>query len=95
MIRGWVIFKRAQVGQIYVGVDTLLPSVWDPGPCGSILGSTAVFRINAILSAAAMNFWKIMGFLRPILFQFLESIYRHHLSIENAQRRKRAFFGTD
>ena len=22
MIRGWVIFKRAQVGQIYAGVDT-------------------------------------------------------------------------
>jgi IS5 family transposase len=30
--------------------------------------------INAILSATAMNFGKLMGFLWPILFQILEAL---------------------
>ena len=38
------------------------------------LGSTLRDSINAILSAAAMNFGKLMGFLWPILFQLLESL---------------------
>ena len=36
--------------------------------------STLGDSINAILSAAAMNFGKLMGFYWPILFQILESL---------------------
>jgi len=40
----------------------------------NLLRGTLGDSINAILSAAAMNFGKLMGFLWPILFQLLESL---------------------